>query len=66
MMEKELIECMGNAEQNNDTCMSCVIKSNGLKRKIEEMKKEVKLLEKEIVDLEAKKKNCVEHILKNV
>ena len=56
MMEKEVIECMGKAEQNNDTCMSCVIKSNGLKRKSEEIKKEVELPEKEIVDLEAKKK----------
>ena len=33
MMEKEVIECMEKAEQNNDTCMSYVIKSNGLKRK---------------------------------
>ena len=55
-MEKEVIECMEKAEQNNDTCMSYVIKSNGLKRKNEEIKKEVELREKEIVDLEAKKK----------
>ena len=53
-MEKEVIECMEKAEQNNDTCMSCFIKSNGLKRNSE--KKEVELFEKEIVDLEAKKK----------
>ena len=56
MMEKEVIECMEKAEQNNDTCMSYVIKSNGLKRKSEEIKNEVELFEKEIVDLEAKKK----------
>ena len=46
MMEKEVIECMEKAEQNNDTCMSYVIKSNGLKRKNEEIKKEVELHEK--------------------
>ena len=56
MMEKEVIECMEKAEQNNDTCMSYVIESNELKRKSEEIKKEVELFEKEIVDLEAKKK----------
>ena len=56
MMEKEVIECMEKAEQNNDTCMSYVIKSSGLKRKSEEIKKEVELQEKEIVDLEVKKK----------
>ena len=36
--------------------MSYVIKNSGLKRKSEEIKREVELLEKEIVDLEAKKK----------
>ena len=36
--------------------MSYVIKSNGLKRVSEEIKKEVELFEKEIVDLEEKKK----------
>ena len=56
MMEKEVIECTEKAEQNNDTCMSYVIESNGLKRKSEEIKKEVELFEKEIYDLEAKKK----------
>ena len=56
MMEKEVIECMDKAEQNNDTCMSYVIKGNGLKRKSEEIKKEVELREKEIVNLEVKKK----------
>ena len=48
-MEKEVIECMEKAEQNSDTCMSCFIKSNGLKRNSE--KKEVELFEKVIVDL---------------
>ena len=33
MVEKEVIECMEKAEQNNDTCMSYVIKSNGLREK---------------------------------
>ena len=36
--------------------MSYFIKSNGLKRVSEEIKKEVELFEKEIVDLEEKKK----------
>ena len=56
MVEKEVIECMEKAEQNNGTCMNYVIKSNGLKRKSEEIKREVELLEKEIADWEAKKK----------
>ena len=51
MVEKEVIECMEKAEQNNDTCMSYATKSNGLKKKSEKIKKE-----KKIVDLEAKKK----------
>ena len=33
MVEKEVIECMEKAEQNNDTCMSYVTKSNGLREK---------------------------------
>ena len=40
MVEKEVIECMEKAEQNNDTCMSYVTKSNELKRKSEKIKKE--------------------------
>lgn len=56
MMEKEVVECMEKAEKNNDTCMSYVIKSNGLKRKSQETKKEIETLEKEILDLEVKKK----------
>ena len=47
---------MEKGEQNNAICMSYVIKSNVLKRMSEEIKKEVELLEKEIVDLEEKKK----------
>ena len=31
-MEKEVTECMDKAEQNNDTCMSYVIKGNGVKK----------------------------------
>ena len=46
---------MKKAKQNNDKCMSYVIKSNGSKRKSEGIKKEVEP-ENEIVDLEAKKK----------
>ena len=56
IMKKEVIECMEKGEQNNDICMSYVIKSNVLKRMSEEIKKEIELLEKEIVDLEEKKK----------
>ena len=56
IMKKEVIECMEKGEQNNAICMSYVIKSNVLKRMSEEIKKEVELLEKEIVDLEEKKK----------
>ena len=56
MMEKEVIECMEKAEKHNDTCISYVIKSNRLKTKSEDTKKEVELLEKEILDLEARKK----------
>ena len=55
MMEKEVTECLEKTEQNNDTCMSYVIKHNGLKSKSEEIRN-VELLENEIVVLEAKKK----------
>ena len=58
IMEKEVIECLEKAEQNNDTCMSYVIKHNGLKSKSEEIRK-VELLENEIVVLEAKKKKLL-------
>ena len=62
MMEKEVIECLEKTEQNNDTCMSYVIKHNGLKSKSEEIRN-VELLENEIVVLEAKKNNCFEQLL---
>ena len=53
IMEKEVIECMEKAEKKKDTSMSYVIKSNGLKRKNKETKKNV---ENESLDLEARKK----------
>ena len=52
----EVIICMERVEKDNDTYLSHIIKRNGLKRKSEETKKEVELLEQEIPDLDAKEK----------
>ena len=43
IMEKEFIDCMEKAEARND--MSLVIKGNGLKRKSEQAKGDLKLLQ---------------------
>ena len=46
---------MERPEKDNHMCMTHVIKSNGRKRKREESRKEVELLEQEISDLAKKK-----------
>ena len=55
MMESEFVDCITMAEKKND--MSYVIKGNALKRKSEKTSEELKLLEKELLVLEEKKKN---------
>ena len=57
MMEKEVTECMELAEKKSD--LSYVKKWNGLKRKSSETKQEVELLEKQIGELEKKKKKLL-------
>ena len=57
MMETESNECMQLAEKKID--LSYVIKSNTLKRKSEQTKKELATLQKEIAELEMKKKQMV-------
>ena len=56
MMEKEVTECMELAEKKSD--LSYVKKGSGLKIKSSEIKQEVELLEKQIGELEKKKKSC--------
>ena len=55
MMESEFVDCITMAEKKND--MSYVIKGNALKCKSEKTSEELKLLEKELLVLEEKKKN---------
>ena len=57
MMEKEVTECMELAEEKSD--LSYVKKGNGLKRKSSETKQEVELMEKQIGELEKKKKKLL-------
>ena len=55
MMESEFVDCIAITEKKNNT--SYVIKGNVLKRKSEKTSEELKLLEKELLVLEEKKKN---------
>ena len=57
MMDTESNECMQLAEKKKD--LSYVIKGNTLKRKSEQTKKELATLQKEIAELEVKKKQMV-------
>ena len=57
MMESEFVDCITMAEKKND--MSYVIKGNALKRKSETTSEELKLLEKELLVLEEKKKKLL-------
>ena len=57
MMESEFVDCVTMAEKKND--MSYVIKDNALKRKSENISEELKLLEKELLLLEEKKKKLL-------
>ena len=53
-METECFQCMELSEKKDD--MSFVIKRNVLKRKSDESKKEMEALEKQIAELESKRK----------
>ena len=55
MMESDFVDCIAITEKKNNT--SYVIKGNVLKRKSEKTSEELKLLEKELLVLEEKKKN---------
>ena len=57
MMKSEFIDCVTMAEKKND--MSYVIKGNALKRKSETTSEKLKLLEKELLVLEEKKKKLL-------
>ena len=54
MMEEEFVECMRLAEDKND--LSLVYKGNGLKRESSEIKDTMKVIDKELHDLEEKKR----------
>ena len=56
MLEKDFIQYMEDAEKNSSQCMSFVTKASALKRKSIETKNEIGNLEKQIVDLEEKKR----------
>ena len=53
-MENEFVLCIEQAEKKND--MSMGIKGNGLKRKSEESKGDLKILEEQLSALEEKKR----------
>ena len=54
--DKEFIEIIQRAEGKDDTTVcTSVIKANGLKRKSEEMRRKIGILEKTILNLELKK-----------
>ena len=57
MMESEFVDCITMAEKKND--MNYVIKGNALERKSEKTSEELKLLEKELLVLEEKKKKLL-------
>ena len=56
-MESEFVDCIIMAEKKND--MRYLIKGNALKRKSETTSEELKLLEKELLVLEEKKKHLL-------
>ena len=57
MMDSEFVDCITMVEKKND--MNYVIKGNALKRKSEKTSEELKLLEKELLVLEEKKKELI-------
>ena len=56
-IEKEFVDCIEKAEARDD--MSLVIKGNGLKRKREQTKGDLKLLQDEYEKLDEKKKSAI-------
>ena len=54
MMDNEFVECMKIAKKKND--MSYLIKGNGIKRTSDELRKDMFVLEKEVTDLQGKKR----------
>ena len=58
MMEEEFVECIHLAEEKND--LSFVYKGNGLKRESSEIKDTMKVIDKELHDLEEKKRKLLQ------
>ena len=58
MMEEEFVECIRLAEERNDLSFS--YKGNGLKRKSSEIKDTMKVIDKELHDLEEKKRKLLQ------
>ena len=58
MMEEEFVECIRLAEEKND--LSFVYKGNGLKRKSTEIKDTMTVIDKELHDLEEKKRKLLQ------
>ena len=58
MMEEKFVECIRLAEEEND--FSFVSKGNGLKRKSSEIKDTMKVIDKELNNLEEKKKKLLQ------
>ena len=58
MMEGEFVECVRLAEEKND--LSFVYKGNGLKRKSSKVKGTMKVIDKELHDLEEKKRKLLQ------
>ena len=58
MMEEEFVECIQLAEEKND--LSFVYKGNGLKRESSEIKDTMKVIDKELHNLEEKKRKLLQ------
>ena len=58
MIEHEYTQCMELAEKKRD--LTFVVKGNGLKRKCDQVKEEMKTIEQDVLALEARKKKLLE------
>ena len=58
MMENEYMQCMELAEKRRN--LTFAVKGNGLKRKCDQVKKEMKTIEQDVLALEVKKKKLLE------
>ena len=58
MMENEYMQCMELVEKRRN--LTFAVKGNGLKRKCDQVKEEMKTIEQDVLALEAKKKKLLE------